>query len=290
VALDGETSNSTYAEIFANAHPERFFEAYISEQLAVAAAVGMQVRGWTPFVSSFASFLTRAYDFVRMAAISRANVRLVGSHAGVSIGEDGPSQMGVEDLAMFRAVHGSTVLYPSDGNQTVDLVRQMADRDGIVYMRTGRPAQAVIYEPGEQFPIGGSRVLRATPEDQITLVGAGVTLSEALAAAEMLGAEGIAARVIDLYSVKPVDAAALRDAAGVTGALLTIEDHLPEGGIGDAVLEAFTLDGPGPLPTVRKLAVRSLMGSAKPAEQLAAAGIDAASIARAARDVVTTVG
>jgi transketolase len=283
VALDGEVNNSTYAEIFAEAHPERYFEMYIAEQQLVAAAVGLQVRGWVPFGSSFAAFFTRAYDFIRMAAISRANIRLCGSHAGVSIGEDGPSQMALEDLAMMRAVHGSTVLYPCDANQTAKLVEQMADRDGIVFLRTTRAATPVIYRAGEEFPIGGSRVLREG--DDVTVVAAGITLHEALKAADELEAKGISARVIDLYSVKPVDGETLRSAAEATGGrVLTVEDHWPEGGIGDAVLEALS-DGETPARVVR-LAVREMPGSGKPAELLAAAGIDAEHIAEAARTLV----
>jgi transketolase len=283
VALDGEVSNSTYAEIFAEAHPDRYFEMYIAEQQLVAAAVGLQVRNWVPFASSFAAFFSRAYDFIRMAAISQANIRLCGSHAGVSIGEDGPSQMALEDLAMMRAVHGSTVLYPCDANQTARLVDEMADRDGIVFMRTTRAATPVVYGAGEEFPVGGSRVLRGG--DDIAIVAAGITLHESLKAADQLAAEGIDARVIDLYSVKPVDAATLRAAAEATGGrILTVEDHWPEGGIGDAVLEALS-DGETPARVVR-LAVREMPGSGKPAELLAAAGIDADHIAEAARSLV----
>jgi len=211
VALDGEVSNSTYAEIFRDAHPDRYFEMYIAEQQMVAAAVGLQVRDWVPFASTFAAFLSRAYDFIRMAAISQANIRLCGSHAGVSIGEDGPSQMALEDLAMMRAVHGSTVLYPSDANQTAKLVAAMADREGIVFLRTTRAATPVVYSADEEFPIGGSRVLR--DGDDIAIVGAGITLHESLKAADALAGEGINARVIDLYSVKPVDAEGLLAAA-----------------------------------------------------------------------------
>ena len=203
VALDGEVNNSTFAEIFAAAHPDRYFEMYIAEQQMVATAVGLQVRGWVPFASSFAAFFSRAYDFIRMAAISQANIRLCGSHAGVSIGEDGPSQMALEDLAMIRAVHGSTVLYPSDPNQTAKLVAEMADREGVVFMRTTRAATPVIYGADEEFPIGGSRVLR--DGDDVAIVAAGITLHESLKAADALAGEGISARVIDLYSVKPVD-------------------------------------------------------------------------------------
>lgn len=284
VALDGEVGNSTYSEEFASAHPERFIQSYIAEQQLVANAVGLQVRGWRPFAATFAAFLSRAYDFVRMAAISRANIVLVGSHAGVSIGEDGPSQMALEDIASFRAVFGSTVLYPSDPNQTAALLAEVVDREGIVYIRTTREKLPVIYPAGEQFEIGGSRIVRSTDADQVTLVGAGITLHEALAAAALLAADGIAARVIDCYSVKPIDVATLRKAASETGAIITIEDHWPEGGLGDAVLEALAVDPSR--PPIVKLAVRHLPGSATPAEQLAMAGIDAAHIAAAARDLV----
>ena len=279
VALDGEVGNSTYAELFTKAYPERYFEMFIAEQQLVAAAVGLQVRDWVPFASTFAAFFSRAYDFIRMAAISRANIRLVGSHAGVSIGEDGPSQMALEDLAMMRAVHGSTVLYPCDANQTAKLVAQMAEREGIVFLRTTRAATQVVYGADEEFPIGGARVLREG--DDLAIVGAGITLHESLKAAEQLEGEGISARVIDLYSVKPVDGETLRAAAEATGGrILTVEDHWSEGGIGDAVLEALS-DGETPARVVR-LAVHDLPGSGKPAELLAAAGIDAEHIVAAA--------
>ena len=282
VGLDGEVSNSTYADLFAKACPERYFEMYIAEQQLVAAAVGLQVRGWKPFASTFAAFFTRAYDFIRMAAISGASIKLCGSHAGVSIGEDGPSQMGLEDLAMLRAVHGSTVLYPCDANQTAKLVARMADREGIVYLRTTRAALPTLYGADEEFEIGGSRVLHSSERDQVAIVAAGITVHEALAAASRLEGEGIRARVIDLYSVKPIDAATLRDAALTTGGrLLTVEDHWPEGGVGDAVAAVFTEDARP--PRVVRLAVRGMPGSGTPAELLAAAGIDAAAIANAAR-------
>jgi transketolase len=281
VGLDGEVSNSTYAEIFAKAHPERFFEMYIAEQQMVAAAVGLQVLGWRPFASTFAAFQTRAYDFVRMAAVSRASIRLSGSHAGVSIGEDGPSQMGLEDLAAFRAVHGSTVLYPCDGNQTAKLVRQMAHRDGIVYLRTTRADTPVIYGPDEEFPIGGSKVLRSSDDDDVTIIGAGVTLHEALKAADALAEDGIAAGVIDLYSLKPIDTETL---LGISTPIVTVEDHWPEGGIGEAVLAA--LGAAEERPPVVQLAVRELPGSGKPAELLTAAGIDTDAIVAAARKLV----
>ena len=285
VALDGEVSNSTHAELFAKAYPERYFEMFIAEQQLVAAAVGLQVRNWVPFASTFAAFFSRAYDFVRMAAISQANIRLAGSHAGVSIGEDGPSQMALEDLAMMRAVHGSTVLYPCDANQTAKLVAEMAERDGIVFLRTTRAATPVVYDAEEEFPIGGARVLR--DGDDVAIVAAGITLHESLKAAEQLESEGISARVIDLYSVKPVDGETLRAAAEATGGrILTVEDHWSEGGIGDAVLEALS-DGEAPARVVR-LAVRDLPGSGKPAELLAAAGIDAEHIVEAAQALVET--
>ena len=290
VALDGEVSNSTYAEIFRDAHPDRYFEMYIAEQQMVAAAVGMQVRGWKPFASTFAAFLTRAYDFVRMAAISRANIKLCGSHAGVSIGEDGPSQMALEDLAAFRAVHGSTVLYPSDANQTAKLVETMADLDGIVFLRTTRANAPVIYGPDDEFPVGGSTVVRSSDSDEVTLIGAGITLHEALKAADALAADGVGARVIDLYSVKPVDAETLHAAAEATGGrFVVVEDHWPEGGLAAAVLAAFA--DSDDRPRVVHLAVRDMPGSGTPAELLAAAGIDADHIAAASRELVaSTVG
>jgi transketolase len=282
VALDGEVSNSTYSEIFRDAHPDRYVELYIAEQQMVATAVALQRRGWRPFASTFAAFLTRAYDFVRMAAVSRANLCLCGSHAGVSIGEDGPSQMGLEDLAALRAVHSSTVLYPSDANQAAALVGLMADLDGIAYLRTHRGALPVIYGPDERFEVGGSHVLREG--DDITLVGAGVTLHEALKAADDLAQDGVQARVIDLYSVKPVDTSTLARAAAETGAIVTAEDHWPEGGIGEAVLSA--LAEAGEPCRMRKLGVKIMPGSGTPEELLREAGIDAGAIAAAARELV----
>jgi transketolase len=285
VALDGEVSNSTFSELFAEAHPDRYFEMFIAEQQMVAAAVGLQVRHYRPFASTFAAFFSRAYDFVRMAAISRARMCLVGSHAGVSIGEDGPSQMALEDLAIFRAIHSSTVLYPSDPNQAAALVRAMADYPGIAYMRTTRGATPTIYGPDDRFEIGGSTVLRSSDDDQVTLIGAGVTLHEALKATDELSAQGIAARVIDLYSVKPVDEETVRQAAADTGAIITVEDHWPEGGIGDAVLSALAeVEG----VRVHKLAVTGMPGSGTPAELLHEFGIDSDAIVAAAQDLVRT--
>jgi transketolase len=284
VALDGEVSNSTFADIFAKAHPERYFEMYIAEQQLLAAAVGLSRRGWNPFASTFAAFFSRAYDFIRMAAISRANLRLAGSHAGVSIGEDGPSQMALEDIASLRAIHSSIVLQPCDANQTAKLVAAMADAEGIVFLRTLRPNTPVIYDADEEFRIGGSRVLRSSDDDDITLVGSGVTVPEALKAADALQEEGITARVIDLYSIKPVDAETLQAAAEATGRIVTIEDHSPEGGVGDAVLAALAENGERAL--VRKIAVTEMPHSGKPAELLAAHGLDAEHIADTARHFV----
>ncbi|HEX8731590.1 MAG TPA: transketolase [Ktedonobacterales bacterium] len=286
IGLDGEVSNSTYAEYFAQAFPDRFFEQYIAEQQLVASAVGLQVRGYKPFASTFAAFFARAYDFIRMAAISRANIKLSGSHAGVSIGEDGPSQMALEDLAMMRAVFGSTVLYPSDANQAAHLIAQMADREGIVYLRTTREKTPVLYDTSERFPIGGSRVLRSSDADAVTVVGAGITLHEALKAYETLKSAGVSIRVIDAYSVKPIDAATLRAASQATqGRIVVVEDHWVEGGLGDAVLEAFSgAEGQPPTtptPRVVKLAVREMPGSGKPDELLDAAGISARHIVAA---------
>jgi len=286
VALDGEVSNSTYSEIFREAHPDRYFECFIAEQQMVATATGMQVRGWVPYISTFAAFLTRAYDFVRMASVSRARLCLVGSHAGVSIGEDGPSQMGLEDIASLRAVHGSTVLYPCDGNQTAHLVAAMADLDGIAYLRTTRGGTEVIYGPDERFEVGGSKVVRSSDDDQVTIVGAGITLHEALKAADALAADGISARVVDAYSVKPLDVAGISEAVRATGGrLVTVEDHWPEGGLGETVVDA--LAGAGITLQVTKLAGTLMPTSGTPDELLNAAGIDAGHIADAARKLVS---
>ncbi len=285
VALDGEVSNSTFAEIFRDAHPERYLEMYIAEQQLVAAAVGLQVLGWKPFASTFAAFMSRAYDFVRMAAISRATIMLCGSHAGVSIGEDGPSQMALEDLAAFRAVQGSTVLYPCDGNQTAKLVRAMADLDGISYLRTTRADLPILYGPDEEFPVGGSKTLRSSDDDEVTIIGAGITVHEALKAADTLAEDGISARVLDCYSVKPLDLKTLRE---LGTPIVTVEDHWPEGGIGEAV--AGALADREERPRIIRLAVSGMPHSGKPAELLDAAGIDAAHIAEAARSLVRKPG
>ncbi len=284
VALDGEVSNSTFAEIFKQAHPDRFFEMYIAEQQLVAAAVGLHARGWNAFGSTFAAFFSRAYDFIRMAAISRVDLRLVGSHAGVSIGEDGPSQMALEDIAALRAIHSSVVLHPCDANQTAKLVVAMADTEGIVFLRTLRPNTPVIYGPDEEFEVGGSRVIRSSDDDDVTIVGTGITVHEALKAAEALEEDGITARVIDAYSIKPIDADTLQAAAEATGKIVTVEDHVPEGGLGDAVLAALAEKDEH--PRVLKLAVREMPRSGKPKELMNAYGIDAEHIETAARQLV----
>lgn len=282
VALDGDTKNSTYSEKFMKAHPERFFEGFIAEQNMVGAAVGLSAMGKIPFSSTFACFLTRAYDHIRMAAISQANIKLCGSHAGVSIGEDGPSQMGLEDLAMMRAIEGSTVLYPSDALSTEHAVRLAAAHKGIVYIRTTRPKTPVIYSDKDSFEIGRAQVVRSGSDDKITIVGAGVTLFEALKAYDKLRSEGVSVRVIDLFSVKPVDVKTLeRSARDTNNLVLTVEDH-SAGGIGDAVAAALSPFG----IKVNQLLVRTLPRSGKSEELLAAYGIDAAAITKKVKELV----
>lgn len=280
VVLDGDVKNSTFAEVFAAACPERFFECFIAEQNMVGVSVGLSTAGKIPFASSFACFLSRACDQIRMAAVSRANVKLMGSHVGVSIGEDGASQMGLEDLAMMRAVAGSTVLYPGDAVAMERLVEQAARTPGIVYLRANRPKTPVLYDNTEEFPVGGSKVLRQSDTDAVTVVAAGVTLIEALKAHDELKKEGINVRVIDLYSVKPVDRATLVAAARATGnTLLVVEDHYAQGGLAEAVMGAVAEDG----VRVRQLAVREIPTSGKPAELLDAAGLSARHIIEHAR-------
>jgi transketolase len=286
VALDAEVSNSTHSDEFKKAAPERFFEMFISEQLMISAAVGFGVLGKIPFASTFAAFLTRAYDQIRMAAVSNATIQLCGSHAGVSIGQDGPSQMALEDLAMMRAVGGSTVLYPCDANQTASLVNLMASQKGISYLRTTREKTPILYPATEKFAIGGSKTVRRSDKDVVAVVAAGITVHEALKAYDLLMKEGIAIRVIDAYSVKPIDSATLRQAEKDTsGRLIVVEDHWPQGGLGDAVLEAFTGPGVKP-PSVIKLAVGKIPGSGTPEELMNAAGIDAEHIVRAVRSML----
>ena len=280
VVLDGEVGNSTYTEDFETVAPERFFQMYIAEQTMIGAQTGMQALGKTAFAATFGAFLTRAYDQIRMSAIGRADLRLCGSHAGVSIGEDGPSQMALEDIAALRAIHGATVLYPADGNATVRLVAAMADLRDISYVRTTREATPAIYAPEEGFPIGGSKTLR--PGNDVALVAAGITLHESLIAADRLAADGIAARVLDCYSVKPIDGDALRAAAAETGLVVVIEDHRIEGGLGDAVLDALASEGTV-TGRVVKLAVHDMPGSGSPEELRAWAGIDADAIVATVR-------
>jgi transketolase len=286
VVLDGEVGNSTYTDDFEQVAPERFFQMYIAEQTMVGAQVGLQALGKTAFSSTFGAFYTRAQDFVRMAAIGRANLRLCGSHAGISIGEDGPSQMALEDLACMRAVHGSTVLYPADGNATVKMVTAMCDLEGISYLRTTREQTPMLYGPDEEFPVGGSKTLRSSPDDRATIVAAGITLVEALGAADALEAEGVRVRVIDLYCVKPVDAETLRTALIDTGVIVTVEDHWAEGGIGDAVLDALASAG-DVAGRIVKVAPREMPGSGAPKELRDWAGISADRIAGRVRDELT---
>jgi transketolase len=285
VALDGEVGNSTYTEDVEKVAPGHFVQLYIAEQCMIGVQTGMQAMGKTAFAATFGAFLSRAYDQIRMGAVSRADLRLCGSHAGVSIGEDGPSQMALEDLAMFRAVPGATVLYPADGPSTVKLVEAMCDLEGISYLRTTREATPLLYGADDDFPVGGSKTLARTDDDDVTLVGAGVTLHQCLAAREILSGEGITARVIDCYSVKPIDAASLHAALSETGILIVAEDHHVEGGLGDAVLSALAASGPIDGRVV-KLGVRDVPTSGTPDELRAWAGIDAASIAGAARNAV----
>ncbi len=278
--IDGDTKNSTFAERFLAAHPERYLEGFIAEQNMVGAAIGLSACGKIPFVSTFACFLTRAFDQIRMAAVSRATIKLAGSHCGVSIGEDGPSQMGLEDLAMMRAIPHAAVLYPADAVATERLVDAMTRQPGIQYVRLARPKTPILYGADEPFAIGGSKVLRAHAQDRLTIVSAGVTLFEALKAHEALAREGFHVRVIDAYSVKPIDGETLRAAARATnGRVLTVEDHYGDGGLGDAVLNALAAEP----ATVVKLAVDDIPRSGKPEELLRLFRLDAASIATAAR-------
>ncbi len=281
VVLDAETSNSTYAEIFRNEYPEHFFEMFIAEQNMAGTALGLSLRGKIPFMSSFSAFLTRAYDQVRMSQYSNSNVKVVGSHAGVSIGEDGGSQMGLEDLAMFRTLHNSVVLYPSDAVSTEKLVEAAAKHDGNVYMRTTRMATEVIYDSKEEFHIGKCKVIRESKDDVVTVIGAGVTLHEALKAYDELNKEGISIRIIDLYSIKPIDSITLKKAAEDTGKIITVEDHYPEGGIGEAVMEALSKED----VKVYSLAVRKMPRSGKPAELLDYEGISSKGIIKKVKEI-----
>lgn len=286
VAVSGDVKNSTFSEVFGNAYPDRFYQGYIAEQNMVSMGIGLAAQGKIPFLDTFACFLTRAHDQVRMAAISRSNINLCGSHCGVSIGEDGPSQMALGDIAMFRAVNSSTVLYPSDAISAERLTESMARRKGINYLRTSRPKTPILYAASEQFPIPGFKVLRQGADDCVTVVGAGITLHEALQAADQLRAEGKAIRVIDLYCVKPLDGKAIADELRETaGRLVTVEDHRPEGGIGEAVLAALAEAGEAPAK-LRLLAVREMPHSGKPDELIDALGISARHIVAAVNEIV----
>ncbi|MYG00649.1 transketolase [Candidatus Poribacteria bacterium] len=283
VALDGDTKNSTYSEQFMESYPDRFFEMFIAEQNLVGAGIGLAKRGKIPYVSTFAAFLSRGYDQIRMSAISQANIKYAGSHCGVSIGEDGPSQMGLEDIAMFRAIPDGVVLYPSDAVAAERLVAEAAAHEGIVYIRTSRPKTAILYDATDSFPIGGCKIVKKSDNDKVTVVTAGVTLHEALKAHEILAAEGIAIRIIDLYSIKPIDAETLLAAAVETNdTIITVEDHYPEGGLGDAVLDAVATEG----IRVHKLAVTGIPRSGKPDELLELHGISTNAIVQKVKDVV----
>jgi len=283
VAMDGDTKNSTFSERFFKKFPERFTECFIAEQTLVGVATGFGTRGKVPFASTFATFFTRAFDQIRVAGISMANLKLVGSHVGVSIGEDGPSQMALEDLAMMRAVSGSVVLYPSDAVSTEKLLEVMAQTRGLFFLRTSRPKTPVIYGNDEKFPIGGAKVVRQNAGDKITVVGAGVTLHEALKAADLLAKDGIHITVIDAYSIKPLGRDVIKAAALKTNStVVTVEDHYAEGGLGDAVAGELSCDG----VKVHKLAVRELPRSGKAEELLAKFGIDAAAIVKKVKSLV----
>ena len=283
VALDADVKNSTYTDKFGKTFPNRFFENFIAEQNMVGAAAGLAACGKIPFAATFACFLSRAYDFIRMAAVSGSNIKLVGTHVGVSIGEDGPSQMGLEDIAMMAAQPTVTVLYPADGNSTYRLVEAAAQHQGMVYLRAGRPKNPVIYGPEERFHIGGSKILRQSGSDALTIVAAGVTLFEALKAYDQLQAAGIVVRVIDLYSITPIDRATLLESGHATQRrLLTVEDHYAHGGLGDAVLNAVATEG----MKVHKLAVREIPHSGKPDELIDHYGIGVRSIVAAVKHIV----
>jgi transketolase len=283
VALDADVKNSTYTDKFGKKFSDRFFESFIAEQNMVGAAAGLAACGKIPFAATFACFFSRAYDFIRMAAISGSNIKLVGTHVGVSIGEDGPSQMGLEDIAMMAAQPNVTVLYPSDGNSTYRLIEEAAKHQGMVYLRAGRPKTPVLYGPEERFPLGGSKILRQSSSDVLTIVAAGVTLFEALKAYDQLRSSGIAVRVIDLYSIAPIDRNTMVESGRTTqGRILTVEDHYAHGGLGDAVLSAVATQG----IKVYKLAVREIPHSGKPDELVDHYGIGMRSIVDATKRII----
>jgi len=282
VVLDAEVSSSTYADGFKNAHPEKFFEMFIAEQNMAGTALGLSQRGKIPFVSTFAAFFSRAYDQIRMAQYAMATIVFTGSHAGVSIGEDGASQMGLEDISMFRSILGSAVLYPSDAVSCEKLVEEAPKHKGIVYIRTTRKETPILYKNDEKFPTGGSKTLRQSSRDAATIVAAGITLHEALDAHDKLNKEGIMVRVVDLYSVKPLDMKTLKKAAKETHTIITVEDHHIEGGLGEAVASALSpVDG-----KVYSLAVSKMPHSGRPEELLEYEGISASSIVKKVKEVV----
>ena len=283
VSLDGDTKNSTYAQEFMEAYPDRFFECFIAEQNMVGTAVGLSNRGKIPFVSTFGAFMTRAFDHIRMSAISDSNIKYVGSHCGISIGQDGPSQMALEDLAMMRAIPNSVVVYPSDAVAAEKLVAEVANRQGIAYIRTSRPKTPVLYSNEEEFPIGGCKVLRSSDNDQATVVAAGITLHESLKAYDALKAEGVNISVIDAYSVKPIDEKTLLESSSTTNnTLICVEDHYYDGGLGDAVLNAVATHG----VRVYKMAVKGVPRSGKPEELLEMYGINAECIVRKVKELL----
>lgn len=283
IVVDAETKNSTFAEIAMKAHPEHYFEMFIAEQNMMGVALGLSKRGKTVFASSFAAFLTRAYDQVRMSAVSQANYKIVGSHAGVSIGEDGPSQMGLEDISMYRSIHGSTVLCPGDANATQYLVKEVLDRDGVVYIRTNRPATPVYYDSNEQFPIGGSKILRSSDDDQITIATMGVTLEESVKAHDILKSEGISVRVIDCYSIKPLDKNTILDSNQKTKATIIVEDHWKEGGLGEAITSELASEKTNP---IYHMAVDQMPRSGKKDELLDLVGISTSAIVKKVKEIL----
>jgi transketolase len=285
VAISGDVKNSTFSEIFGDAYPDHFYQGYIAEQNMVSAGVGLMARGKVPFLDTFACFLSRAYDQVRMAAISRSSIKLCGSHCGISIGEDGPSQMALEDLAMFRAVNGSLVLYPCDAVSAERLTETAARAEGIAYIRTSRPKTPIIYSIDEKFPVPGFKVVRRSDNDRVTVIAAGITLHESLKAADQLKGQGTAIRVIDLYCVKPLDGKALAAEIKATGGrLVTVEDHFEEGGLGEAVITALADIGVAPTKS-KRLAVHGIPHSGKPDELLDAFGISARHIVDAVKEI-----
>lgn len=281
IALDGDVKNSTYAEDFFREFPERSFQVYIAEQNMVGMGIGMAAKGYLPFIATFAAFLSRAHDQIRMAAYSFSNMKIVGSHVGVSIGEDGPSQMGLEDLAIFRPIPGCAVLYPCDAYSTEACVESMARHKGLAYLRTTRPGTSLLYRKGEKFPVGGSKVLKKEAGDKAAVVAAGITVFEALKAYQELKAEGIPVRVIDAYSVEPVDKNILREVEEAGGKAVVVEDHFPRGGLGDAVASVL-----GGKVVLRHLAVFNLPHSGKPAELMEKYGINARHIVQAVKQLV----